>query len=395
MNKIVARTRQYVFSKALMVMPAKEPQLIIGNGTLLQIPQLLKKKNEKKVLVMTTSGFIKRGTLQSLFDKLQENGIRYAVYSRVMPDPTIACIEEAVADFHKNSCEAVIAIGGGSVMDCSKMVAARVACPEKSVQDMAGIFKIHTTLPTIYAVPTTAGTGSEVTAGAVVTDEHTHYKHTVVDLCLVPKYAILDPSLTLTLPGSITAATGMDALTHAVEAYTNRFASKKAKHAAREAFRLIYDNLKIAYEDGQNIQARENLLLGSYYAGIAITNAYVGYVHAIAHAVGGMYGITHGVANAVILPKVLSKYGKACEKEIGELADIIHLGGNDDTHKMERFISELNELNKFLDLPQSLNVVKESDIPELTRRAMKEANPTYPVPAIWNKNQFAEVFKQL
>lgn len=153
--------------------------------------------------------------------------------------------------------------------------------------------------------------------------------------------------------------------------------------------------IKIAYEDGQNIQARENLLLGSYYAGIAITNAYVGYVHAIAHAVGGMYGITHGVANAVILPKVLGKYGKACEKEIGELADIIHLEGNDDTHKMERFIFELNELNKSLDLPQSLNVVKESDIPELTRRAIKEANPTYPVPAIWNKNQFAEVFRQL
>ncbi|MBR1467510.1 MAG: iron-containing alcohol dehydrogenase [Bacteroidaceae bacterium] len=395
MNKLFARTRQYVFSKALTLMPTHEPQLIKGNETLLQIPELLKEKDEKNVLIMTTAGFIKRGTLQSLFDRLQVKGIRYTVYSRVMPDPTIACIEEAIAAYHGNSCEAIVAVGGGSVMDCSKMVGARVAQPQKSVQEMTGMFKIRAILPPIYAVPTTAGTGSEVTAGAVVTDEQTHYKHTVMDLCLVPKYAILDPSLTLTLPGSITAATGMDALTHAVEAYTNRFASNKARRAAAEAVRLIYDNLKTAYEDGQNIQARENLLLGSYYAGIAITNAYVGYVHAIAHAVGGMYGITHGVANAMILPKVLSKYGKACEKEIGELANVIHLGGYNDTEKMQRFIAALNELKQFLDLPQTLNVVKEHDIPELTRRAMKEANPTYPVPVIWNDSQFAEVFRQL
>lgn len=211
----------------------------------------------------------------------------------------------------------------------------------------------------------------------------------------MPQYAILDPSLTLTLPSAVTAATGMDALTHAVEAYTNRFSSKKARHAAREAVRLIWGNLKAAYTDGHNITARENLLLGSYYAGVAITNAYVGYVHAIAHAVGGFYGITHGVANAVILPKVLENYGRACDKEVGQLADLIHIEGKDNRQKMERFVAALHELNAFLQLPQTLGVVNEQDIPELTRRAMKEANPTYPVPVIWDEAQFMKILKQV
>lgn len=395
MNKIYARGRQFVFSQALMLMPTHEPQLIKGNGMLLQIPELLKTVQTKMVIVMTTAGFVKRGTLQPLFDKLQGYGIAYTVFSRVMPDPTVACIEEAVEEYRQNACEAIIAVGGGSVMDCSKVLAARIARLEKSVRQMAGMFKIRATLPTIYAVPTTAGTGSEVTAGAVITDEKTHYKFTIVDLCIVPRYAILDPSLTLTLPSAITAATGMDALTHAVEAYTNRFASRKARNAAKEALSLIWDNLKTAYADGQNIEARENLLLGSYYAGVAITNAYVGYVHAIAHAVGGIYGITHGVANAVILPRVLEEYGKACEKEVGQLADLIHIGGKDDKQKMERFITSLHELNDFLQMPKTLGVVREQDIPELTRRAMKEANPTYPVPEIWNEAQFENIFKQV
>lgn len=395
MNRLYARTRQNVFSKALKVMPTHEPELIKGSGTMLQLPALLKKEQVENVLVMTTAGFIKRGTLQPLFERLREDGIQFTVFSHVMPDPTIACIEEAVKVYTQDSCQAIIAVGGGSVMDCSKVVGARVAQPKKSVKDMMGMLKIRAELPVIVAVPTTAGTGSEVTAGAVITDETTHYKHTVVDLCLVPRYAILDPSLTVTLPKAITAATGMDALTHAIEAYINRYAPKKAKHYAKEAVRLIYDNLRTAYEDGQNMEAREHLLLGSYYAGVAITNAYVGYVHAIAHAVGGMYGVTHGLANAVILPKVLEKYGKACEKEIGELADMLHLGGTTDKEKMGRFVAILYNMNEVLNLPKSLDVIKEEDIPELTRRAVKEANPTYPVPAIWNEEQCAEVLNCL
>lgn len=395
MNKLYARTRQYVFSKALTLMPTREPELIRGNGTLLRIPELLQKEGTERVLVVTSAGFIRRGTLEPLFERFREAGIRYAVYSGVMPDPTIACIEEAVEEYRRHACQAIVAVGGGSVMDCSKVVGARVARPEKSVRQMTGMLKIRAQLPTIVAVPTTAGTGSEVTAGAVITDETNHYKHTVVDLCIVPRYAILDASLTLTLPKAITAATGMDALTHAVEAYVNRFVPGKAKSCAKEAVQLICENLMTAYDDGQDIQARERLLLGSYYAGVAITNAYVGYVHAIAHAVGGMYGVTHGVANAVILPKVLERYGRTCAKELGELADAIPLGGSSDGDKMQRFIDALYLFNKKMDLPERLGVVREEDIPELTRRALKEANPTYPVPDIWDEEQMAEILRCL
>ncbi len=395
MYKFYARTRQYVFSKALTLIPTREPQLIRGNGTLLQIPELLQKQGTQRLLVVTSPGFIKRGTLQTLCDRLHHAGIQYTVYSRVMPDPTIGCIEEALDEYHQKACQAILAIGGGSVIDCAKVVGARVARPEKSVHQMTGMLKVRAQLPTIIAVPTTAGTGSEVTAGAVITNETNHYKHTVVDLCLVPQYAILDPTLTLTLPKDITAATAMDALTHAVEAYINRFAPKKAKQCAKEAVRLIIQNVTTAYEDGRNIEAREHLLLGAYYAGIAITNAYVGYVHAIAHAVGGMYGVTHGVANAVILPNVLEHYGTSCVREIGELADTIRLGGSNDHEKMKRFIHALRFFNEQMNLPERLDVIKEVDIPELTRRALKEANPTYPVPAIWGEKQIAEVLRTL
>jgi len=346
-------------------------------------------------MIITTSGFIKRGSLQPLFDALKDSGIQFVVYSEVKPDPTTVCIEEALAVYTAHNCEVIIAVGGGSVIDCAKMVGARVACPRKSVREMAGLLKIRSHIPTLYAVPTTAGTGSEVTAGAVVTDETNHYKYTVLDLSLVPHYAILDPSLTLSLPQAITAATGMDALTHAVEAYTNRFTSRHIREVAKEAVRLIFDNLILAYRDGQDLQARENLLLASYYAGQAINKAFVGYVHALAHAVGGMYGVTHGVANAVILPRVLQKYGTACEREVGELTDAIQLGGKDDREKMQRFITAIENLNETLNLPANLSVIQEKDIPELTKRALREANPTYPVPRIWTERDFEEVLKTL
>lgn len=253
---------------------------------------------------------------------MEKAGVEYHVYDGVQPNPTIDNIEDAYKMYRDNHCEGFVAFGGGSSMDCAKIAAARVVRPNKSVPKMRGLLKIMKKLPPFFAVPTTAGTGSETTLAAVISDPRTHEKYPINDPVLIPRYAVLDAELTVGLPKSITSTTGMDALTHAVEAYIGHSNTKDTADKARKAVRMIFDNLQVAYEDGHNIEARSNMLLASYYAGVAFTRAYVGYVHAIAHNLGGMYGVAHGLANAVILPYVLEYYGESAHKRLAELADL-------------------------------------------------------------------------
>ena len=260
---------------------------------------------------------------------------------------------------------------------------------------MQGLLKVMKKIPDIYAVPTTAGTGSEATAGAVITDGKSHYKFTILDLCLVPRYAVLDPELTCALPPSITAVTGMDALTHAVEAYTNCFCSPNTKRTALDAVKLVYENLQQAYENGKDIKARENMLLASYYAGIAINNNFIGYVHAIAHGIGGVYGVTHGKANAIVMPYVLEAFGKKAEKKLARMAEVVGIQGQDDNKKAKAFIESIRELNRKLGIGETIEELKREDFEELARRAVKEGNPIYPVPKIWEKNEFLYVMDKI
>ena len=391
------RIRQFGFSAFMYLAPLRDSKVISGAGSIYKIPELVKKEGIKKVLVVTTPGFIRRGSLERFFESLSATGLSYAVFSGVQPDPTTECIEEAVAFYKKEACEAIIAVGGGSVIDCSKALGARIAKPNKSIAQMAGLLKVLKRIPNIYAVPTTAGTGSEATAGAVITNASDHYKFTVLDLCLVPRYAVLDAELTCGLPASITSVTGMDALTHAVEAYTNCFCSPKAKKHALEAIKLVYENLLTAYEDGSNIEARENMLLASYYAGMAINSNFIGYVHAIAHGVGGLYGVTHGMANAIILPYVLEAFGETSHKKLEELALFIGSGNKNATKRENAkvFIASIRELNKKMNIPDKVQELKEEDFDTLAERAVKEGNPTYPVPVIWEKEEFKEVLDRI
>ena len=395
LRNIYYRIRQFGFSAFMYLMPLRSAKVISGAGSIYQIPELLKQEETKKILVVTTPGFIRRGSLTSFFESLTKSGLSYAVFSEVQPDPTTECIEDAVTLYKQEKCEAIVAIGGGSVIDCSKALGARIARPNKSIPQMAGLLKVLKRIPNIYAVPTTAGTGSEATAGAVITDAVSHYKFTVLDLCLVPKYAILDPELTIGLPASITAVTGMDALTHAVEAYTNRFCSPTAKKHAFIAVKLIYENLLTAYEDGSNIEAREKMLLASYYAGMAINSNFIGYVHAIAHGVGGLYGVTHGMANAIIMPYVLEAFGDAVTKKLANLAELAGISGATEQEKAKAFIASIRDMNKKMNIPDKVAELQEKDFKILTGRAVKESNPTYPVPVIWEEKEFEEVLKRL
>ncbi len=384
LKKCWYRIYQNVFKIAMCFMDWSEPQLLEGNGSVLELPEFIKGKGLNKILVVTDKGLMGLHLLDPMFEKLKEVGIDYVVYDGVQPNPTIPNIEECRELYVSNGCQGIIAFGGGSPMDCAKAAAARVVKPKQQVRAMRGYLKVLKKLPPFFAVPTTAGTGSETTVAAVVTDPETHEKNAINDICLRPKYAVLDPALTVGLPPHITSTTGMDALTHAVEAYIGKSNTKATIKYAEDATRLIHENLEKAYADGKDLEARGNMLKGSYLAGCAFTQAFVGYVHAIAHNLGGLYGTPHGLANAVILPYVLDWYGDAAYPQLAKLADIIGITtpSMSTAEKGKAFIAEVRRMNAAMNIPEKFDFIKEEDMPTLVKRALKEGNPGYPVPKI-------------
>lgn len=250
-------------------------------------------------------------------------------------------------------------------------------------------------LPPFFAVPTTAGTGSETTVAAVVSNTQTHEKYAINDPCLRPKFAVLDPELTTGLPQKITSTTGLDALTHAVEAYIGKSNVPSTRDYAEKATKLIFENLETCYNDGKNVEARGQMLLASFYAGMAFTRAYVGYVHAIAHNLGGMYGIPHGLANAVILPHMLDEYGSAIYPQLAKLADIVGIQGQTVEEKAKGFIAEIKAMNERMAIPTGFEQIKDEDIPTIVERAMKEAHPLYPTPVIFDADRLTQIVKKL
>lgn len=394
LQKIWCRTYQTVMKAATPLLPWREPELLeFENGTR-GLGAFVRNKGYAKMLVVTGPNVYKKGLADELIRGLEENGVKYALFNRVVNNPTIDNIEEAYALYKAEGCDSIVALGGGSPMDLAKVVGARAAKPNKSVKKMKGLLKIMKRIPDLYAIPTTAGSGSETTIAAVVSDSKTHEKYPINDLSLIPRYAILDPKLTAALPPSTTATTGMDALTHAVEAYIGRSNTKKTKESAEKAVKLIFDNLLKAYEHGDDIEARRNMQRASYYAGVAFTRAYVGYVHALAHALGGFYGTPHGLANSVLLPVVLEFYGESAHKPLARLAEItgICTDKDDDAAKATKFIDKIKEMNALMDIPSNIDGIKPEDVPEMAKRAAAEGNPLYPVPRLLGEDELAKIY---
>lgn len=389
------RVYQKAFKVVMPVFNWEEPQLLQGPGAIKDLPALVKSKGVSNVLVVTDKGLMSLNLLDSLFENLKKQNIKYTVYDGVQPNPSIENIEEARRIYLKNNCEGIIAFGGGSPMDCAKVAGARVSNPNQTVSQMRGLLKVFHKLPPFFAVPTTAGTGSETTLAAVVSNMQTHEKYAINDPKLRPKYAVLDPELTTGLPKKITSTTGMDALTHAVEAYIGQSGVKSTDDYAEKATKLIFENLEKAYEDGKDLEARENMLVASFYAGMAFTRAYVGYVHAIAHNLGGLYGTPHGLANAVILPHVLEYYGETAHEKLAKLADIVGIDGDSVKEKAEKFIEAIKEMNEEMDIPKHFDFIKDEDIPTIVERALKEGNPLYPVPKIMDEEDCTKVVKAI
>lgn len=388
------RVFQTAFRIALPVLPYREPEIISSCS---HLESVFKKENIKSVLVVTDKGVVSCGLVKPLEEVLKENCISYAIYDKTQPNPTVYNVEEALELYKKNNCDSLIAIGGGSSMDCAKALGARVVYPKKAVGQMKGILRVMRRLPTLIAIPTTAGTGSEVTLAAIITDNEKRHKYALMSFPLIPHYAVLDAALTYSLPQQLTATTGMDALTHAVEAYIGRSTTKETRQLALEAVKLIFANIETAYDKGRSYEARENMLHAAYKAGIAFSKSYVGYIHAIAHSLGGQYAVPHGLANAVIMPYVLDAYGKSAYKKLHKLGIAAGICSGNETHKegAEKFICSIRELNKKMCIPDKIKGIKVEDIQIMARHAAKEANPLYPVPKLMTQKELTSFYYQI
>ncbi len=392
-KKIYCRGFQFVMKAGMTVLPWRVPKTLKGPGAVKKLPEAIKRKKFKKVLIVTDKVLMELHLLDGMLEAMDRQGLEYAIYDGVAPNPTDINVEEGVRIYKENKCDCMIAFGGGSPMDCAKGIGARIARPRKSVKKLQGLFKILRPIPTIFAVPTTAGTGSETTVAAVITEAETHHKASMNDLCLMPKYAVLDPELTVGLPPHVTATTGMDALCHAVECYTNNtYNSKLEKDMCKKAVKLIYDNLYPVYQDGSNLKGRYNMQKAAFLAGRAFTRGCVGYVHAIGHTLGGLYGTPHGLAMSILLPHVMRAFGPAAYGKLADLCDVCGIKAADDTDKAkaEAFIEWIEELKDKMNIPIYPEMIQEEDVDQIVEWAVKEGNPLYPTPVTWDRNDFRD-----
>ena len=390
-NKLFCRIYQSAFKLAMPILPYKNP--VIFTNVKECVP-LFQKLNAKRILLVTDSFLRTSGITKSLEDFMAQNEIDCTVYDRTCPNPTVKNVEEAKQLYIENNCQGIIAFGGGSSMDCAKATGACIAYPNKTLAQMKGLLKVWRKLPPLVAIPTTAGTGSEVTVTAVITNPEIKHKYTMNNFTMIPTYAVLDPEVTYSLPPSLTATTGMDALTHAVEAYIGNSTTKETRSLALDATKLVFENIQIAYKDGKNQKARASMLKAAYKAGLAFSKSYVGYIHAVAHSLGGQYNIPHGLANSVLMPYVLESYGKSIHKKLKDLALAAGIAMESDSNEeaANNFIRAIRQMNKEMGIPEKLQGIKKEDIKTMAKHAAQEANPLYPVPKLMNAKQLEQFY---
>ncbi|GAA5316708.1 MAG: iron-containing alcohol dehydrogenase [Candidatus Pelagadaptatus aseana] len=395
---------QVLFYKFLMlinrfliaVLPENKPTLFSGAGSSLQLTQAMAQLGAKKVLLVTDKILNELGLIKPIADSLEQEGVNVVIFDGVEPDPSFGVVEAGLEMLKQNDCDSVLAVGGGSSIDAAKVMAL-AANNDKTPKQLEGKLKARNQAIPLFAIPTTAGTGSEVTVAAVITDKEEDQKRVVIDPKLVPIAAALDPELMKGMPAPITAATGMDALTHAVEAYISKFAAPKTDAYAVAAIRLIIKNLTASYDDGSNLKAREGMAKASFYAGLAFTKAFVGYVHAIAHQFGAKYHTPHGLANAIALPHILEFSKPAVAHRLAQLAIECELGDRSESDWVlaGKFIDKVWEISEHMGVPKSLDALKSEDIPLITKGALAEAHYTFPVPRYMDRQQCEAILMKM
>ncbi|MDR2703565.1 MAG: iron-containing alcohol dehydrogenase [Cellulomonadaceae bacterium] len=392
-NPAYCRAYQSVMRKAAHFMHWRTPKVLSDYS---ELRDELRAHDINSVLVVSDPGLVKAGLVGALEDSLRAAGFTVSTYAETAPGPTTEDVARGLSIYYNNKCTGIVALGGGSAMDCAKGIAARVAQPNKSIAQLRGQLKVRSGVPYLAAIPTTAGTGSETTVAAVITDPETHDKGAINDPALIPQAAVLDPHLTEGVPPKVTAATGIDALSHAVEAYIGQSNTYETRRDALIATRLIFKWLPVAVADGHNLEARAAMQKAAFLAGTAFTRAYVGYVHAASHQLSALYGTVHGVGNGALMPHVLEMFGHAADSQLADLGRAALIPDWDkgtDSEKAQRFIAAVRDLTAEIGLPLTLPEIKPADIPELARKAAKEGNPLYPVPEIWQIPEFEELYR--
>ena len=382
-KQIYCRIFQAILKLAIPILPYRSPRLL---HSVSQIPDLLAERQIAHVMVVTDGFLHLSGKLEPLKKALKAAGIACTVYDEVVPNPTVLNVEIARERYLQQGCQALIGFGGGSAIDCAKAVGARIARPRLTIAQMRGILKILRPIPCLIAVPTTAGTGSEVTLATVITDDKNSHKFPISDFPLIPRAAVLDPEMTRSLPGHLTAATGMDALTHAIEAYIGNSTTRDTRADALTACELIEKHLETAFQNGDNMEARACMLDAAFFAGRAFSRSYVGYCHAVAHSLGGQYHIPHGLANAVLLPYVLERYGKTIGRKALDICRVMGIDACEET-AAAMLAEHIRRMNARMGIPHKLTGIRAEDIPRLARLAEKEANPLYPVPRLMSAKE--------
>ena len=398
-KKIWYRIFQFFFYQFSKLFNWREPELLTGAGSVRKLPGVIKAQGLDNVMVITDQGLMNLQLPQGLLSALEQEGINYTLFDGVEVNPSIDNIEAARELYLEKGCRGLVAFGGGSPMDTAKAVGARLVRPKKTVERMGGFLKVRHKLPPLFAVPTTAGTGSETTIAAVVTDRKTKHKYAINDLNLIPHYAVLDPELTAGLPPAITATTAMDAMTHAVESYITIpwGGDKRCPRMAEDAVKIIAACAEKVYRDGRDLDARLKMLQASYYASYAFTRTGLTYVHCIAHTLGGLYNVPHGLANAVVLPYVLEYNGDVIHPQLARLAEVagLDVAGKSQAEKAGAFIEEIKRLNRVMGIPEKFDLIRREDIPQMVAWALKEGNPWYPVPKIFDESDITALINQI
>ncbi len=395
-KKITLRIIQFFLKIGIKLIKWESAEVIRGTHSLKEVPKILKHKGFKKIFIITDPHIYSLGLCDELIEEIETINLNCQIFNEVVSNPTIVSVEKALEIFKLSQCDAIVAIGGGSVMDTAKLLGARYANSQKSLKQMKGYFKVKKPLPYLVAIPTTSGSGSEATIVGVVTDEESQLKYAITSLKLIPKMVILDPLLTINLPPFVSATTGMDALTHALECYIGKANTKETKRLSLEAIKKIWINLEKVVKEPSNLEARTEMQEASYIAGIAFTRGFVGYVHALAHQLSGFYNTPHGLANAVILPEVLKKYDSSINKDMAILyRELGYEGKCSDDQKREFIIQEIYNLNKKIGIPRKIEKIQERDLEKMVKRCLKEAHPMYPVPKILKVEELLDIYKEI
>lgn len=381
--------------KRILMTPQPRPVVYVGHDAALQLCATIAQFAHKNVLVVTDKPLLELGVLSGILATLQKHGVTTTIYDGVLPDPTVKVVDDGIAMLRQHRCDGVLACGGGSSIDAAKVIALAGA-NGLSALECVGLKVAKLPSIPLYAVPTTAGTGSEVTLAAVISDNVTHQKLIVADPRIIPTAAALDPGIMRGLPPHITAATGMDALTHAIESYINRWDTDECLHYGRAATRLILNNLPQACANGHDLAAREAMALASYYAGLAFTTCLVGYVHAVSHQLGQFYGVPHGLGNAMVLPHVLELLKDAAKTRLAELAvdNTLGVATEGEAVLAQKMIDRIWALNAQIGIPRTTDLILEKDIDDIVAGALKEGSG-YPVPRFIEREECVALVRNL